>query len=159
MLLKLENGVFNFKHTDSTSDESVELTAKFVEGKVFEWPLDSGRTFRSNSKIIQKFLSQKYPYGAFNTRINKVTFVLKLTAPNFFKRWGIEKPSIDITVDHTIGGSMLIDANILGGLHLQGKRGDNAKNGRDVNLKVKKGGVQMFKITWSTEKINNKKEF
>ena len=150
VLLKLENGVFNFKHTDSTSDESVELTAKFVEGKVFEWPLDSGRTFRSNSKIIEKFLSQKYPYGAFNTRINKVTFVLK--------RWGIEKPSIDITVDHKIGGSMLIDANILGGLHLQGKRGDNAKNGRDVNLKVKKGGVQMFKITWSTEKINNKEE-
>merc|ERR1712121_87255 len=86
-------------------------------------------------------------------------YVLKLTAPNFFKRWGIEQPSIDITADHKIGSSLLIDANILGGLHLEGKRGDNAKNGRDVSMMVKKGGVQMFKITWSTEKINNKKEF
>merc|ERR1711931_189089 len=48
---------------------------------------------------------------------------------------------------------------ILGGLHLEGKRGDNAKNGRDVSLMVQKGGVQMFKITWSTEKINNANEF
>merc|ERR1719250_207410 len=31
VLLKLENGVFNFKNTDSTSDKSVELTAKYVE--------------------------------------------------------------------------------------------------------------------------------
>merc|ERR1712002_351277 len=36
VLLKLENGVFNFKHTDSTSDESVELTAKYIDGKSLE---------------------------------------------------------------------------------------------------------------------------
>merc|ERR1719474_1078231 len=147
---------------------------------------------------MYKFLSEKYPYGAFKTGNNKVTifvnkknknllapkfkievhlqkdganavdlkadttgspYVLKLTAPNFFKRWGIEQPSIDITADHKIGSSLVIDANILGGLHLEGKRGDNAKNGRDVSLKVEKGKVQMFKITWSTEKVNNKKEF
>merc|ERR1712121_565940 len=86
-------------------------------------------------------------------------YVFKLTAPNFFKRWGIKQSSIDITADHKIGSSLVIDANIPGGLHLEGKRGDNAKNGRDVSLLVKKGGVQMFKITWSTEKINNANEF
>merc|ERR1712002_1388316 len=212
-------------HTDSTSDESVELTAKYVDGKsleiegkkngesmwtyktnrtkrknnnkVFEMAFDTEMTLSSNSKVY-KFLSEKYPYGAFRTRNNKVDifvnkknknllapkfkvevqlqkdgekvvdltadttgspYVFKLTAPNFFKRWGISQPSIDVTVDHKIGSSLVIDANILGGLHLEGKRGDNAKNGRDVSLMVKKGGVQMFKITWSTEKINNKKEF
>merc|ERR1711887_324540 len=224
VLLKLENGVFNFEHTDSTSKESIELTAKYVKGesleiegmkngesmwtyktnrstknnnKVFEMALDTDMTLSSNS-MVYKFLSEKYPYGAFKTRNNKVTifvnkknknllapkfkievnlqedgekvvdltadttgspYVFKLTAPNFFKRWGIEQPSIDITADHKIGSSLLIDANILGGLHLEGKRGDNAKNGRDVSLMVQKGGVQMFKITWSTEKINNEKEF
>merc|ERR1711862_73287 len=165
--------------------------------KVFEMALDTEMTLSSNSEVY-KFLSEKYPYGAFKTRNNKVTifvnkknknllapkfkvevqlqkdgekvvdltadttgspYVLKLTAPNFFKRWGIEQPSIDITVDHKIGSSLLIDANILGGLQLEGKRGDNAKNGRDVSLMVKKGGVLMFIIAWSTEKINNKKEF
>merc|ERR1719187_2448453 len=47
----------------------------------------------------------------------------------------------------------------LGGLHLEGKHGDNAKNGRDVSLMVQKVGVHMFKMTWSTEKINNANEF
>merc|ERR1711931_74554 len=163
----------------------------------FEMTLNTQMTLSSKS-MVYKFLSEKYPYGAFNTRNNKVKifvnkknknllapkfkvevhlekdgekvvdltadttgspYVFKLTAPNFFKRWGISQPSIDITVDHKIGSSLLIDANILGGLHLEGKRGDNAKNGRDVSLMVQKGGVEMFKITWSTEKINNKKEF
>merc|ERR1712098_368845 len=62
-------------------------------------------------------------------------------------------------VDHKIGSSLVIDANILGGLHFEGKRGDNAKNGRDVSLLAKKGNDQMWKITWSTEKINNANEF
>merc|ERR1711970_1348134 len=183
VLLKLENGVFDFKHTDSTSKESIELTAKYVKGKSLEiegkkygesmWTYKTNRTTKNNNKVFEmtldtemtlssdskvyKFLSEKYPYGAFKTRNNKVTifvnkknknllapkfkievhlqkdgeqvvdlkadttgspYVLKLTAPNFFKRWGIEQPSIDITVDHKIGSSLLTDANILGGLHL-----------------------------------------
>ena len=55
-----------------------------------------------------------------------------------------------MTVDQQIGKSLVIDANILGGLHLEAKR---------VSLLVKKGGVQMFKETWSTELINNAHEF
>merc|ERR1711887_199418 len=224
VLLKYANKVFTFKNTDGASKETLELTANINVGNTadieakkdgksmwtyktkrttvsdntkFEMTLDTEMTLSSESKI-HKFLSEKYPYGAFSTRNNKVKifvnkknknllapkfrievnlqkdgekvvdltadttgspYVFKLTAPNFFKRWGIEQPSIDITVDHKIGSSLLIDANILGGLHLEGKRGDNAKNGRDVSLMVQKGGVQMFKITWSTEKVNNKKEF
>merc|ERR1719489_642879 len=224
VLLKYANKVFTFKNTDGASKETLELTAKIDVGNTadieakkngesmwtyktkrvtvsdntkFEMTLDTQMTLSSKSKI-HKFLSEKYPYGAFNARNNKVKifvdrknknllapkfridvnlqkdgekvvdltadttgspFAFKLVAPNFFKRWGIEQPSIDITVDHKIGSSLLIDANILGGLHLEGKRGDNAKNGRDVSLMVQKGGVQMFKITWSTEKINNRKEF
>merc|ERR1712243_332848 len=224
VLLKFENSVFTFKNTDSASKESQELTVKVVPGdsleiegkkndesmwtyktkrttktnkKVFEMTLDTEMALSSNSKI-HKFLTEKYPYGAFNTRNNKVKifvdrrnknllapkfkvevhlekdgakvvdltadttgspYVFKLTAPNFFKRWGISQPSIDVTVDHKIGSSLVIDANILGGLHLEGKRGDNAKNGRDVSLLAKKGNDQMWKITWSTEKINNANEF
>merc|ERR1711931_117010 len=224
VLLKFSNGVFTLKNTDNGSKATFEMTVKLVpdksldiEGKKngesmwtyktrrntqssaakFEMTLDTEMTLSSNS-MVHQFLSAKYPYGAFNTRNNKVKifvdrqnknllapkfkvevhlekdgakvvdltadttgspYVFKLTAPNFFKRWGISQPSIDVTVDHKIGSSLVIDANILGGLHLEGKRGDNAKNGRDVSLLAKKGGVQMFKITWSTEKINNKKEF
>merc|ERR1711887_89120 len=190
VLLKLENGELNFKKIDSTSKESIEFTAKYAEGKSLEiegkkngesmWTYKTNRSTKNNNKVFEmaldtdmtlsknsmlyKFLSEKYPYGAFETRNNKVTlfvnkknknllapkfrievnlqkdgekvvdltadttgspYVLKLTAPNFFKRWGIEQPSIDITADHKIG--------------------------RDVSLMVQKGGVQMFKITWSTE--------
>ena len=152
----------------------------------------------SEKSKVSKFLTAKYPYGAFKTRSNKIhifvdkknrnklapkfkvdvhlqkdgakavdltadttvsPYVFKLTAPNFFTRWGIQQSSIDITADHQIGKSLVIDANILGGLHLEAKRGDNAKNGRDVSLMVKKGGVKMFKVTWSTEKVNNANEF
>merc|ERR1712106_788140 len=86
-------------------------------------------------------------------------YVLSLAAPNFFTRWGIHESSIEITADHQIGKSLVIDANILGGLHMEATRGDNAKNGRDVSVLTKKGGVQMFKITWSTEKVDNENEF
>merc|ERR1719318_1201453 len=86
-------------------------------------------------------------------------YVFKLDAPNVFKRWGIKQSSIDITVDHKIGSSLVVDANVLGGIHLEGKRGDNAKNGRDVSLMITKGGVQMIKVSWSTEKVNNENEF
>merc|ERR1712002_37161 len=164
---------------------------------VLDLNLDTEMTLSGNS-MVYKFLNEKYPYGAFNSRHNTVKifvdkknrnllapkfkidihlqkdgnkvvdltadttvspYAFKLTAPNFFQRWGIQQSSIDITADHKIGSSLLIDANILGGLHLEGKRGDNAKNGRDVSLLVKKGGVQMFKVTWSTEKISNTNEF
>merc|ERR1712001_555748 len=94
---------------------------------------------------------------AFDTTTSPYNF--HLAAPNFFSRWGISQPSIDVTVDHQIGSSLVIDANILGGLHLEVKRGDNAKGGRDISLLAKKGGVQMFKLTVSTEKINNANEF
>merc|ERR1711887_121897 len=213
VLLKYANKVFTFKNTDGASKDTLELTAKIDVGNTadieakkngesmwtyktkrvtvsdntkFEMTLDTQMTLSSSSKI-HKFLSEKYPYGAFNRKNKNLLapkfkievhlqkdganavdmtadttgspYVFKLTAPNFFKRWGIKQSSIDITADHKIGSSLVIDANILGGLHLEGKRGDNAKNGRDVSLMVKKGNVQMFKITWSTEKVNNNKEF
>merc|ERR1712123_494371 len=224
LLLKFANNEFTLKNTDGESKDSLELVVKVapgeslhIEGKkngesmwtydtkrntkstadIFEMTLDTKMTLSGNSKVY-KFLSEKYPYGAFHTRNNQVKifvdkkhknkfaqqfkvevhlqkdgsksvdltadttvtpYAFHLTAPNFFKRWGIKQSSIDITADHQIGKSLVIDANILGGLHLEGKRGDNAKNGRDVSLLAKKGGVQMFKVTWSTEKVNNANEF
>ena len=224
VLVKIANNVITLKNTDGESKDSLELIVKVafgeslsIEGKkngesmwtydtkrttkqtgdVFELTLDTEMTLSEKSKV-SKFLTAKYPYGAFKTRSNKIhifvdkknrnklapkfkvdvhlqkdgakavdltadttvsPYVFKLTAPNFFARWGIQQSSIDITADHQIGKSLVIDANILGGLHLEAKRGDNAKNGRDVSLLVKKGGVQMFKVTWSTEKVNNANEF
>merc|ERR1719341_1375377 len=136
-------------------------------GDVFELTLDTEMTLSEKSKV-SKFLTAKYPYGAFKTRSNTIHIfvdkknrnklapkfkvdihlqkdgakavdltayttvspnVFKLTAPNFFARWGIQQSSIDITADHQIDKSLVIDANILGGLHLEAKRGDNAKDG------------------------------
>merc|ERR1711892_736021 len=196
LFLKLENNVFTLKKTDGETKDSIELIVSValgeslrIEGKkneVFELTLDTEMTLSEKSKVFQ-FLSEKYPYGAFHTRGNKIhifvdkkhrnklapkfkvevhlekdgskavdltadttvsPYVLSLAAPNFFTRWGIHESSIEITADHQIGKSLVIDANILGGLHLEATRGDNAKNGRDVSVLTKKGGVQMFKITW-----------
>merc|ERR1711892_212555 len=224
LLLKLENNVFTLKKTDGETKDSIELIVNVVlgeslsiEGKkneesmwtyttkrttqnsneVFELTLDTEITLSEKSKVFH-FLSEKYPYGAFHARSNKIhifvdkkhrnklapkfkveihlekdgseaidltadttvsPYVLSLAAPNFFTRWGIHESSIEITADHQIGKSLVIDANILGGLHLEATRGDNAKNGRDFSVLTKKGGVQMFKVTWSTEKVNNENEF
>merc|ERR1712128_331609 len=221
--LKFENGVLILKNTDSAK-ETIELTVKVVPGEslniegkkngesmwtyktsrttkrtgdVFEMTLDTDMTL-SEKSMVNKWLNEKYPYGAFKTRSNKVHFFVdkkhwnkfapkfkvevhllkdgakvidfiadtttspykfQLTAPNFFMRWGIKQSSIDITVDHQIGKSLIIDANVFGGIHLEVQRGDNAKGGRDVHVLAKKGGVQMFKLDISTEKINNDNEF
>ena len=221
--IKFENGKFVFKNLDA-SKNSVELTVTVVPGEtleiegkkngesmwtykthrttertndVFEMTLDTDMTLSKNSGVY-KFLNAKYPYGAFNTRSNKLTifvdkkhknklapkfkvvahlmkdgahavdliadttvspYKFQLVAPNFFNRWGISQKSIDITADHQIDKSLIIDANVFGGIHLEAKRGDNAKGGRDISVLTKKGGVQMFKLDISTEKINNDNEF
>merc|ERR1711887_162057 len=223
VIVKFDTNTFFVKNIDA-AEETIELTVKVIPGEalniegkkngesmwtyktsrttttaggVFEMTLDTDMTLNSNS-MVHEFLTKHYPYGAFNTRHNKLHVVVdknnwnklapkfkvdahlqkdgakvvdftldtttspykfQLVAPNFFTRWGISQPSIDVTVDHTIGSSLVIDANILGGLHLEIKRGDNAKGGRDVLVLTKKGGVQMFKLTISTEKINNANEF
>merc|ERR1711892_1322297 len=193
VLLKLENNVFTLKKPDGETKDSIELIVSVALGESL---IIEGKK-NEKSKVFQ-FLSEKYPYGAFHTRGNKIhifvdkkhsnklvpkfkvevhlekdgskaveltadttvsPYVLSLAAPNFFTRWGIQESSIKITADHHIGKSLVIDANILGGLHLEATRGDNAKNGRDVSVLTAKGGVQMFKITWSTEKVNNENEF
>merc|ERR1719228_1185321 len=222
VIVKFGDYTFFVKNTD-TAKQTIEFTVKatpgeplIIEGKkngesmwtykikrttttgrYFELILDSDITLNSNS-MIHKFLTKHYPYGAFNTRHNKLhVFVNKydwnklapkfmveahlqkdgakvvdltldttdrpykfqLVAPNFFTRWGISQPSIDVVVDHRIGNWLIIDANILGGLSLEVEHGDNAKGGRDVLVLTEKAGVQMFKLTISTEKINNDNEF
>merc|ERR1719430_1580246 len=223
VIVKFDTNTFFVKNTDA-AEVTTELTLKVIPGEamniegkkngesmwtyktsrttttaggVFEMTLDTDMTLNSNS-MVHEFLTKHYPYGAFNTRHNKLQVVVdknnwnklapkfkvdahlqkdgakvvdltldtitspykfQLVAPNFFTRWGISQPSIDVTVDHQIGSSLVIDANILGGLHLEITRGDNAKGGRDVLVLTKKGGVQMFKLTISTEKINNANEF
>merc|ERR1712001_659943 len=222
-IMKFDQGTFTLKNTDNAKN-TMELIitaipgqSLSIEGKkngrsmwtyktnrttkraggVFEMTLETDMTLSSASEI-HKFLTKRYPYGAFNTRHNTLHVVVdknnwnkfapkfkvdahlekdgakvvdltldtttspyqfQLVAPNFFSRWGISQPSIDITVDHQIGSSLVIDANILGGLHLEVKRGDNSKGGRDVLVLAKKEEVQMFKLTISTEKINNANEF
>merc|ERR1719495_2964865 len=223
VIVKFDTNTFFVKNTDAAKD-TTELTVKVIPGAslnieakkneesmwtyktsrttttaggVFEMTLDTDMTLNSNS-MVHEFLTKHYPYGAFNTRHNKLHVVVdknnwnklapkfkvdahlekdgakvvdltldtttnpykfQLVAPNFFSRWGISQPSIDVIVDHKIGSSLVVDANIFGGLHLEVKRGDNAKGGRDISVLAKKGGVQMFKLTISTEKTNNANEF
>merc|ERR1719431_2033331 len=222
VIVKFDTNTLSVKNT--AAKETIELTLKVIPGEalniegkkngesmwtykinrttttaggVFEMTLDTDMTLNSNS-MVHEFLTKHYPYGAFNTRHNKLHVVVdknnwnklapkfkvdahlqkdgakvvdltldtttspynfQLVAPNFFSRWGISQPSIDVTVDHKIGSSLVIDASILGGLHLEIRRGDNAKGGRDVSVLVKKGGVQMFKLTIYIEKIDNANEF
>merc|ERR1719379_1060443 len=120
---------------------------------------------KNKNKLAQKFKVEinLQKDGAevvdFKADTTVTPYEFKLKAPNFFNRWGISKESIDITVDHKIGSSLTIDANILGGLHLEAKRDGNSKGGRDFSVLAKKGNEQMFKLTINTEKVNNRKEF
>eukprot|EP00092_Neocalanus_flemingeri_P001887 GFUD01002014.1.p1 GENE.GFUD01002014.1~~GFUD01002014.1.p1 ORF type:complete len:839 (+),score=247.20 GFUD01002014.1:322-2517(+) len=221
--LKFENFVLTLKNTNSAK-ETLELTVGVVLGEsltmeakkngesmwmyktsrttkrtddVFELTLETDMTL-SEKSVVSKFLSEKYPYGAFHTRHNKIhifvdkkhmnklapkfkvevhlmkdgakaidfiadtttsPYKFKLVAPNFFKRWAIKQSSLDVTVDHQIGKSIVIDTNVYGGIHLEATRGDNAKGGRDIHVLAKKGAQQMFKLDVSTEKINNDNEF
>merc|ERR1711892_907484 len=160
--------------------------------EVFELTLDTEMTLSEKSKVFQ-FLSEKYlAFHARSNKIhifvdkkhrNKLApkfkvevhlekdgsksvdltadttvtpYLLSLTSPYL----GLD---FEITADHHIGKSLVIDANFKGGRglewHLEVTRGDNAKNGRDVSILTKTGGEQMWKITWSTEKVNNENEF
>merc|ERR1740137_49734 len=98
VLLKLENNVFTLKKTDGETKDSIELIVNvalgeslIIEGKkneesmwtyttkrstknsneVFELTLDTEMTLNEKSKVFQ-FLSEKYPYGAFHARCNKI---------------------------------------------------------------------------------------
>merc|ERR1712236_12435 len=212
LIMKFDQGTFTLKNTDNAK-KTMELIITVMDGQsmwtyktnrttkraggVFEMTLETDMTLSSASEI-HKFLTKRYPYGAFNTRHNNLhvfvdknnwnklapkfkvdvhlekdgakavdltldttasPYKFQLVAPNFFKRWGISQPSIDVTVAHQIGTSLIIDANIFGGLHLEATRGDNAKGGRDVSVLAKKGGVQMVKLTVDTEKVDNANEF
>merc|ERR1712149_54435 len=81
-----------------------------------------------------------------------------MEAPNVFQRWGYPEKTIDITIDHVIGSSLVIDANFAGGLHLEAKRGPNAKGGRDISVLTKRAGKQMMKLDVSTSKVWNNDE-
>jgi hypothetical protein len=81
-----------------------------------------------------------------------------MEAPNVFQRWGYPEKTIDITIVHIIGDSLVIDANFAGGLHLEAKRGPNAKGGRDIKMLTKRAGKQMMKLDISTSKVWNNDE-
>merc|ERR1712055_999992 len=139
-----------------------------IDNTQFETTLDTDMTLNSNSEIYKfpKFKLdahlEKDGAKAVDLTVNAMTspYKFQLTAPNFFNRWGLSQPSIDVTVDHKPGSSIVIDANILGGLHLEAKRGKNAKKeGRYVNVLAKKGGEQMFKLDITYKIVNNKKAF
>ena len=67
LLLKLDNGVFNFKNTDIAHRETVEMTAKYVEGKSLQiegknngesmWTYKAQRTTVSNNAKFEMTLN------------------------------------------------------------------------------------------------------
>merc|ERR1712119_239480 len=132
--LKFENGVLILKNTDSAK-ETIELTVKVVPGEslniegkkngesmwtyktsrttttvggVFEMTLDTDMTLNSNS-MVHEFLTKHYPYGAFNTRHNKLHVVVDKNnwnklAPKFKVDAHLQKDGakvVDLTLDTT----------------------------------------------------------
>merc|ERR1739848_667918 len=140
------------------------------DGDKFQLDMETDMTLSSDS-MIHSFLDKYYPYGAFKIVVEldkegkRVVDILADTtakpykffmeAPNVFQRWGYPEKTIDITIDHVIGSSLVIDANFAGGLHLEAKRGPNAKGGRDIAVLTKRAGKQMMKLDVSTSKVWN----
>jgi len=169
VLMKLANNVLTLKIEMEFDEEfdSIELIVKvalgeslYIEGKkkgesmwtyntkgttkrtgdVFELTLNTEMTLSEKSEV-SKFLTEKYPYGAFKTIGNKIhIFIdkknLNKLAPKFKVDVQLQKDGanvVDLTADTTVSPY--------------------------VSLLVKEGGVQMLKVTLSTEKYNNANEF
>jgi hypothetical protein len=76
-------------------------------------------------------------------------------APNVFKRWNIQYPKIEATLDHDIGSSLKFNTNVGGGIEINADRAMNDQGGRDINILTKKAGKQMMKVNIHTEKEDN----
>jgi len=138
-----------------------------------------------NSKLYQ-WLDANYPYGTFKTRKMKLNlskfqldfqlekdrvkvvdlagdtrswpFKFKLKAPNFFKRWGIEvpSPSLEVTADYKNGNTIIVDANILNGIHFEAQLTGQAEGDRNVLILLENGDQLIFKVDLARVMINDK---
>jgi hypothetical protein len=77
-----------------------------------------------------------------------------LQAPNLFQKLNIAQDDITVTIDHVRGDHLIIDANVAGGLRLEGRQAPNSDGGRSINIVTTKAGVQMLKYHADTFKTD-----
>jgi len=113
--------------------------------KVFVDKKNSSR-YSPKFKIEARLLMDENDVGGIlvDTTVNPYKF--SIDGPYLLKRLGINQPSIDATVDHQLGHSLEVNANVLGGLHLGVKVADKNKTGHDMNVLIKKGDVEILKL-------------
>merc|ERR1711892_886135 len=126
---------YTTKRITKNSNEVFELTLDTEmtlneKSKVFQFLSEKYLAFHARSNKIHIFVDKKHrnklaPKFKVEVHLQKdgsksvdltadttvTPYAFHLTAPNFFKRWGIKQSSIDITADHQIGKSLVIDAN------------------------------------------------
>jgi len=113
--------------------------------KVFVDKKNSSR-YSPKFKIEARLLMDENDVGGIlvDTTVNPYKF--SIDDPDLLKRLGINQPFIDGTVDHQLGHSLEVNANVLGGLHLGVKVADKNKTGHDMSVLIKKGDVEILKL-------------
>jgi len=76
-------------------------------------------------------------------------------APNFLNKLGLNQNDVSLTINHQRGSSLVVEANVAGGMKLDISHTPNGLGGRTINVIATKGGVQMWKYNADTSKINN----
>merc|ERR1712215_603033 len=136
-----------------------------------------------NSKLY-KWLDANYPYGAFKTRKMKLNlsklkldfqlekdrvkvveltrdtisrpYKFKLKAPNIFKSWGIELSSLEVTADYKDGNTVIIDANILNGIHFEAQHTGQAEGDRNLLISLKNGDELISSLNFARVNLYDK---
>jgi len=84
------------------------------------------------------------------------TYKFQFKAPNFLRKVGIAQDDLTLTIAHVRGSSLVIEANIAGGMKLDISHTPAPHTGgRTIDVIATKGGVQMWKYHALTSKVNN----
>merc|ERR1719289_496095 len=83
-------------------------------------------------------------------------YQFSFSAPNLFERLNIAQNPLTLTINHQRGSFLIIESNIAGGMKLDAKQSPNAgTGGRNIDIVTTKGGVQMWKYSAVTSKVND----
>merc|ERR1712158_229942 len=110
------------------------------------------RKFKINFDVVKD--GQKVIDISGNTVDSPYQF--SFSAPNLFERLNIAQNPLTLTINHQRGSFLIIESNIAGGMKLDAKQSPNAgTGGRNIDIVTTKGGVQMWKYSAVTSKVND----
>merc|ERR1712088_495516 len=168
---KVAQGVFNAKYQNNklTFEADPYKLHKFIQDN---YPFGAFQTRTNNFKLFidrnnRNFLLRKFKINfdvvkdgqkVIDISGNTVNspYQFSFSAPNLFERLNIAQNPLTLTINHQRGSFLIIESNIAGGMKLDAKQSPNAgTGGRNIDIVTTKGGVQMWKYSAVTSKVND----